>query len=42
MQQWRIGDITVSQIVELTFDGLEDSLPDATPDQVVAGLGVRF
>ena len=35
MQQWRIGDITVSQIVELTFDGLEDFLPDATPDQVL-------
>lgn len=35
MQSWKIGDVTVTQIVELTFQGLEDFLPDATPDAVL-------
>ncbi len=33
--QWTIGDVTVTQIVELTFQGLEDFLPDATPEAVL-------
>ena len=35
MQQWKIGDVTVTRIVELTFSGLEDFLPDATPEAVL-------
>ncbi len=31
---WRIGDVTVTRIVESTFEGLEAFLPEATPDAV--------
>ncbi|MFN3231266.1 MAG: MBL fold metallo-hydrolase [Alphaproteobacteria bacterium] len=34
-QSWTIGDVTITQIVELTFQGLDDFLPDATPDAVL-------
>ena len=44
MRQWQIGDVTITQIVELTFQGLEDFLPDATPDKVlpIEWLGPEF
>lgn len=32
---WRIGDVTVTRIVESTFEGLEAFLPDATPEAVL-------
>ena len=35
MNSWKIGDVTITKIVELTFEGLEDFLPDATPDEVL-------
>lgn len=35
MQSWKIGDVTITQIVELTFQGLDAFLPDATPDAVL-------
>ena len=35
MQQWKIGDVTVTQIVELEFQGLDAFLPDATPEAVL-------
>jgi len=36
--------VTITQIVELTFQGLEDFLPDATPDKVlpIEWLGPEF
>lgn len=35
VQSWKIGDVTITQIVELTFEGLEAFLPDATPEAVL-------
>ena len=35
MMHWRIGDVTVTRIVESTFEGLEAFLPDATPEVVL-------
>jgi glyoxylase-like metal-dependent hydrolase (beta-lactamase superfamily II) len=35
MQSWKIGDVTVTQVVELVFEGLEAFLPDATPEAVL-------
>ena len=35
MQSWKIGEVTITQIVELTFEGLEAFLPDATPEAVL-------
>jgi glyoxylase-like metal-dependent hydrolase (beta-lactamase superfamily II) len=35
IQTWNIGDVTVTQIVELTFEGLDAFLPDATPEAVL-------
>ena len=35
MQTWKIGDVTITQIVETTFQGLEDFLPDATPEKIL-------
>jgi len=35
MQTWRVGNVTVTQIVELVFEGLDAFLPDATPDAVL-------
>jgi glyoxylase-like metal-dependent hydrolase (beta-lactamase superfamily II) len=34
--RWSIGDVTVTRIVESTFEGLEAFLPDATPEAVLA------
>ena len=35
MQSWKIGDVTITQIVELRFQGLEAFLPEATPEAVL-------
>jgi len=35
MQSWKIGDVTITQIVELTFEGLGAFLPNATPEAVL-------
>ncbi|MBH81563.1 MAG: MBL fold metallo-hydrolase [Gammaproteobacteria bacterium] len=35
MQSWQIGDVKVTQVVELTFEGLDAFLPDATPEAVL-------
>ncbi|MBT4159906.1 MAG: MBL fold metallo-hydrolase [Gammaproteobacteria bacterium] len=35
MQSWQIGDVTITQLVELTFEGLDAFLPDATPEAVL-------
>lgn len=35
MQTWKIGDVTITQIVELRFQGLEAFLPLATPEAVL-------
>ena len=35
MQTWKVGDVTITQIVELTFQGLDAFLPDATPEAVL-------
>ena len=35
VQVWQVGDVKITQIVELTFDGLEAFLPDATPEAVL-------
>lgn len=35
MQTWQIGDVKITQIVELTFEGLEAFLPEATPAAVL-------
>jgi len=35
VQQWKIGDVTITQIVELTFQGLDGFLPDASPNSVL-------
>ena len=34
-QTWKIGDVTITQFVELTFEGLEAFLPLATPEAVL-------
>ena len=34
-QSWRVGDVTITQFVELTFEGLEAFLPEATPEAVL-------
>lgn len=35
MNTWQVGDVTITQIVELTFEGLEAFLPQATPEAVL-------
>ena len=35
-RHWTIGDVTITRIVESTFEGLEAFLPDATPEAVLA------
>ena len=35
IQSWKIGDVTITQFVELTFEGLEAFLPLATPEAVL-------
>ncbi|MBI1179707.1 MAG: MBL fold metallo-hydrolase [Alphaproteobacteria bacterium] len=35
VQRWTIGDVTITQVVETTFQGLEGFLPDATPEAVL-------
>ena len=35
MQTWQIGDVKITQVVELTFQGLDAFLPDATPEAVL-------
>lgn len=35
MRTWRVGDVKITQIVELTFQGLDAFLPDATPEAVL-------
>ncbi|HEY5678534.1 MAG TPA: MBL fold metallo-hydrolase [Pseudomonadales bacterium] len=35
MQTWQVGDVKVTQIVELVFTGLDAFLPDATPEAVL-------
>ena len=35
MQTWKVGDVTITQVVELTFQGLDAFLPDATPEAVL-------
>ncbi|MGI9328789.1 MAG: MBL fold metallo-hydrolase [Pseudomonadales bacterium] len=35
MQTWQVGTVKITQIVELTFEGLEAFLPDATPEAVL-------
>ena len=35
IQRWKIGDVTVTQIVASTFEGLDAFLPDATPAAVL-------
>ena len=35
MSTWQIGRVKVTQIVELTFEGLDAFLPDATPQAVL-------
>jgi glyoxylase-like metal-dependent hydrolase (beta-lactamase superfamily II) len=35
LQTWQIGKVKVTQIVELTFQGLDAFLPDATPEAVL-------
>jgi glyoxylase-like metal-dependent hydrolase (beta-lactamase superfamily II) len=35
MQTWAVGDVTITQIVELVFTGLDAFLPDATPEAVL-------
>ncbi|MFK7914385.1 MAG: MBL fold metallo-hydrolase [Pseudomonadales bacterium] len=35
MQTWTVGEVKITQIVELTFQGLDAFLPDATPDAVL-------
>jgi len=35
LQTWTIGNVKITQIVELTFQGLDAFLPDATPDAVL-------
>ena len=35
MQIWNIGKVKITQIVELTFEGLDTFLPDATPEAVL-------
>ena len=35
MQTWNIGQVKITQIVELTFEGLDAFLPDATPEAVL-------
>ena len=34
-RQWKIGDVTVTQVIELGFEGLDAFLPDATPEAVL-------
>lgn len=35
MQTWNVGKVKITQIVELTFAGLDAFLPDATPEAVL-------
>ena len=35
MQTWQVGKVKITQIVELTFSGLDAFLPDATPEAVL-------
>jgi glyoxylase-like metal-dependent hydrolase (beta-lactamase superfamily II) len=35
MQTWQVGNVKISQIVELVFTGLDAFLPDATPEAVL-------
>jgi len=35
VQTWNIGRVKITQIVELTFEGLDAFLPDATPEAVL-------
>ena len=35
MQTWTVGDVKITQIVELVFTGLDAFLPDATPEAVL-------
>ena len=35
-QVWHVGNVEITQIVELTFEGLEAFLPDAAPEAVLA------
>jgi glyoxylase-like metal-dependent hydrolase (beta-lactamase superfamily II) len=35
VQTWQVGDVKVTQIVELVFTGLDAFLPDATPEAVL-------
>lgn len=35
MRTWKVGDVTITQFVELTFEGLEAFLPQATPEAVL-------
>ena len=35
MQSWTVGDVKITQVVELTFQGLEAFLPDATPEAIL-------
>jgi glyoxylase-like metal-dependent hydrolase (beta-lactamase superfamily II) len=35
MQRWTVGDVTITQIIESTYEGLEDLLPDATAAAVL-------
>ncbi len=35
MSTWQIGDVTITQFVELTFEGLDAFLPQATPEAVL-------
>ena len=35
MQRWTIGDVTVTQIVESTYERMEDLLPDAKAEAVL-------
>ena len=36
VRRWTIGDVTITRIVESTFEGLEAFLPEATPEAVLA------
>ncbi len=35
MRSWQVGEVTITQFVELTFEGLEAFLPQATPEAVL-------
>lgn len=35
MHRWQLGDVTITQFVELTFEGLEAFLPEATPEAIL-------